>query len=194
MMRKSPIFGILIAMMGLLTACATPAPPATSLAGTTPDLKRAAQYNVQLGVAYLQQGDVPRARQKLILATQQDPNAITVWNAMAYFMQTTDNDAQAQQAYQKALALDPHDGDTLNNYGVFLCHQGQPKTAIRYFQQAVQDPNYANIGQTYENAGLCSLKMDKTAQAKQFFTQALANDPTLATSREELAKLVKNKV
>ena len=182
------IFGLSI----LLSACsATPTTStnATTINGQTPNLKLAAQYNVQLGVSYLQQGDVTRAKQKLLLATEQDPNSVTAWNGMAYFMQTTGDNVAAKSAYEKALSLQPDDGDTLNNYGVFLCQQGKPKAAVTYFQKAISNPNYVNTAQAYENAGLCALKIPDDQKAVQFFTKALAYDPGLPSSNLALAKL-----
>ena len=144
-----------------LSACQTAmSTTPENISGQAPNLKLAAQYNVELGVSYLQQGDVARARQKFVLATKQDPNA-------------------ARKAYQKALAIAPNSSETLNNYGVFLCQQGQAAQAVNYFQQAVSDPSYANIGQAYENAGFCALKIPDKARAEQFFTKALANEPQL---------------
>lgn len=188
---------VILSLSILLVACsssvsATPA-NVTTINGQPPNLKLAAQYNVQLGVNYLQQGDVARAKQKLVLATEQDPSSIAAWNGMAYFMQTTGNNDEAKKAYQKALALQPNDGDTLNNYGVFLCQQGKPQTAIAYFQKAMADPHYVNTAQAYENAGLCALKIPDAAGADQFFTKAVANDPSLPTSNLALAKLAWDK-
>lgn len=183
---------ILLGLCVMLSACTsapmTSANPST-LHGQTPNLKLAAQYNVQLGVSYLQQGDVTRAKQKLLLATEQDPDSVAAWNGMAYFMQTTGDNAAAKAAYQKALALQPDDGDTLNNYGVFLCQQGKPKASVDYFQKAISNPQYVNTAQAYENAGLCALKIPDNQQAEQFFNKALAHDPQLPSSNLALAKL-----
>lgn len=161
----------------------------STINGQPPNLKLAAQYNVQLGVSYLQQGDLPRAKQKLLLATEQDPESVAAWNGMAYYMQTVGDNASADKAYQKALALKPKQGDTLNNYGVFLCQQGKPKAAINYFQDATHDPAYVTTAQAYENAGLCALKIPNSSLATTFFTKALANDPRLPTANLELAQL-----
>lgn len=193
---KQWIQSLPLCVVWLLSACSAAAPNTDNSAvknGQTPNLKLAAQYNVQLGVSYLQQGDTTLAKQKLILATEQDPNSVAAWNGMAYFMQTTDNNIEAQKAYQKALAIDPNAGDTLNNYGVFLCQQGQARTAVTYFQKAVSDSHYANTAQAYENAGLCALKVPDTRQAEQFFIKALDNDSKLPTSCLALSTLAFNK-
>lgn len=176
----------------LLVGCQSSTSSLTSnntITGQPPNIKLAAQYNVQLGVSYLQQGDLPRAKQKILLATVQDPESVAAWNSMAYYMQTVGDNAAAEKAYQKALALKPNQGDTLNNYGVFLCQQGKPKAAISYFQEATQDPAYVTTAQAYENAGLCALKIPNSSLATTFFTQALANDPKLATPNLELAQI-----
>ncbi len=177
-----------------LSACQTAmSTTPENISGQAPNLKLAAQYNVELGVSYLQQGDVARARQKFVLATKQDPNSVVAWNGMAYFMQTTHNNDAARKAYQKALAIAPNSSETLNNYGVFLCQQGQAAQAVNYFQQAVSDPSYANIGQAYENAGFCALKIPDKARAEQFFTKALANEPQLPNTCLALMQMALDK-
>lgn len=151
---------------------------------------KAAEVNAQLGVSYLQQGQVERAKQKLLLATSQSPNSPVVWGSMAYFYAMTGNVNKADELYRKAISLNPKKGDSLNNYGVFLCSQNKYKQAIPYFKQAVTDPNYVTTGQAYENAGLCAKQIPDFATAEMFFTKALQNDPTLATSNLAMAQIM----
>lgn len=169
----------------LLAACSTTNTPSDN----TPNLKQAAQTNAQLGLGYLQEGNTQRAKEKLLLAMQQDPHSPAVLNAMALFLQATGDSAGAAKTYQQALTLAPHAGETLNNYGVYLCQQKQPQQAITYFKQAIQAPNYVDTAKAYENAGLCALEIPDNAQASTFFTQALENDPSLPTATLEMAKL-----
>ena len=85
----------------------------------------AAKDNMQLGMAYLQQGIVFRAKYKLLLALQQDKNSAQVQDAMAYFLEVSGELQRADVYYQRAIQLAPKSGIELNNYGVFLCHLGK---------------------------------------------------------------------
>lgn len=153
---------------------------------------KAAEVNAQLGVSYLQQGQIERAKQKLLLATSQAPNSPVVWDSMAYYYASTGNVTKADELYRKAISLNPKKGDSLNNYGVFLCSQNKYKQAIQYFKQAVADPSYVTTGQAYENAGVCAKQIPDIETAEAFFTKALQNDSTLTTSNLAMAQIMFN--
>lgn len=180
----------------LLAACASNQKETQSeeigSASMTAQNPKAADINLQLGIGYLQQGDIDRAKQKLLLAQQQNPNSPLVWDSLAYFYSKTGDSAKADQYYQKAISLAPSDGKSLNNYGVFLCGQGEYPKAIKYFDRAVKDPAYVTTGQAYENAGLCSEQIPDMQKAKTLFTKALQNDPTLPTANLEMAGIYFN--
>jgi type IV pilus assembly protein PilF len=150
---------------------------------------QAAVYNTQLGIGYLREGDIPRAKAKLLLAQKQDPTSPDVVDAFAFFYEATGNLQQADRYYAKAISLDPKRGSSLNNYGVFLCKQGQYKKSLTYFAQATSDPSYLNVAATYENAGLCAEEIPDQQSAEKFFILALQNNPALTTSTLELAEI-----
>lgn len=149
----------------------------------------AAGFNVQLGLGYLEQGNMQRAKIKLLLAMKQAPDWPPVLNAMAYFLEKTGDVAEATKYYNRSLELSPHDGSVLNNYGTFLCRQKHYQEAEKYFLQAVDDPNYLTISEAYENAGLCALAIPDNKKAIQYFDKALLQDPSRPASLYELAAL-----
>ncbi|WP_172653493.1 type IV pilus biogenesis/stability protein PilW [Legionella fallonii] len=154
-----------------------------------PDLKKAALFNVQLGLGYLKQGDRPRAKKKLLLALEQEPNSPDVNAAMAYYNEQTNELEKAKNYYLKAISLSGNDGAQLNNYGTFLCRQGEYKKAEGYFLKAVKDEHYIHTAGAYENAGLCAQAIPDLNKAKHYFTTALNQDPTRKVSLYELAKI-----
>ena len=188
--------GLLIVIYLLLSACATQSESKTDgdalPTSATSNNPKAASINMQLGIGYLQQGDIDRAKQKLMFAQKQDPNSPLVWDAMAYFYAATGDVQQANVLYKKAIALAPNNGKTLNNYGVFLCDQGKYSQALMYFDKAVKDPAYVTTGQAYENAALCAEQIPDMQKAQSLFTRALQNDPTLSTSNLEMAEILFN--
>lgn len=149
----------------------------------------AAQINVQLGLGYLQQGQVPRAKQKLLLAMQQNPKSATVLDAMAYFWEVTGNNTLADQYYQQAITLEPKSGRALNNYGAYLCRVKQYDLAEKYLLAAANEPNYIDSAAAMENAGLCELLVPNVTQAQVYFKKALQQDPDRSTSYYELARI-----
>lgn len=149
----------------------------------------AAGYNVQLGLGYLKQGNIPRSKRKLLLALDQAPNSPEANAAMAYFMEKTGDIEHARSYYQKAMASAPGRGTQLNNYGAFLCRQGDYAQAEQYFLKAVNDIQYEHTAGAYENAGLCAMAIPDDTKAARFFSKAIAQDPSSKQSLYELVKL-----
>lgn len=153
------------------------------------NLNEAALLNTRLGLAYLKQGDRPRAKRKLVTALDQAPDSPNVNSAMAYFMENTGMLDNARIYYQKALSVAPNNGAQLNNYGAFLCRQEHYKQAEQYFLRAIQDVHYENTAAAYENAGLCALAVPEDDKAKLYFNKALEQDPSRKQSLYELVQL-----
>lgn len=173
----------------LLQSCQHSDPKANEQLAREPDLKKASQFNVQLGLGYLKQGDRPRAKKKLLTALKQDPQSADVNAAMAYYFEQTNEIDQAKKYYTKAIDLSSNSGAQLNNYGTFLCRQGDYKKADAYFMKAVKDQQYVHTSGAYENAGLCALAVPDNEKAEQYFKMALEQDPSRRESLYELVKL-----
>ena len=149
----------------------------------------AAGYNVQLGLGYLKQGNIPRSKRKLLLALEQAPSSHEANAAMAYFMEKTGDVDHAKSYYQKAMASALGRGTQLNNYGAFLCRQGDYVQAEQYFLKAIKDLQYENTAGAYENAGLCAMALPDDTKAEHFFSKAVKQDPSRKQSLYELVKL-----
>jgi len=150
---------------------------------------QAASTNVQLGLAYLQSGDVQRAKQRLLLAKQQAPQSTESQGAMGYFLESTGNFPEAEAYYRRAVVLNPKSGAAQNNYGTFLCRRGRYVEADQHFLLALQDSDYLNTAQVYENAGLCAMQAAATSKATGYFIQAITQDPRRAISWLELSRI-----
>lgn len=178
-------FFLFILLTIALTACST----VTNRDGDEDKKMLAANANIQLGMNYLQDQKVDLAKQKLLTALQLTPDYPAAWYTMAYFLEVTGNPQKANDYYLKAIDLAPKSGDTLNNYGTFLCHTGKAKDSIDYFLAAAKDPNYLETGAAYENAGLCALLIPDSEHAKIYFNKALQADPNRDKSLTELIKI-----
>lgn len=180
-------FTLLFLVFLNLTSCLSP--QNANLSSNNHHNPKASAYNVQLGLAYLHQGNQQRAKQKLLTAVAEDPNSINANDALAYYFECVQNIAEAENYYQRALQLSPQSGAALNNYGAFLCRQKQYIRANDYFMKAASDSTYLNTGLAYENAGLCAVAAKNDTQAKHYFQMALAQDPHLSQSSYELTQI-----
>lgn len=149
----------------------------------------AASYNTQLGLAYLKQGDRPRAKRKLLTALAQAPNSPEVNASMAWFLEQSGEMDNAQVYYRKAMTAAPGNGAQLNNYGAFLCRHGQYSQSDIYFLRAIKDAGYENTAGAYENAGVCAAAIPDYAKAAAYFSKALEQDPLRKQSLYELVNI-----
>lgn len=187
LMKRATNGLILLIGMLLLTACYTVSDNGNQKK-KIPNLT-AAKYNVQLGLAYLQQGKPPRAKQKLLLALKQGPKWPEAYEAMAYYLEMTGSPKESNAYYKRAIELSDSSGNSLNNYGAFLCRRGRYQAAEKYFLAAVKDNNYLEPAGAYENAGLCAMGIPDNKKAIAYFRKALQKDPRRITSMIESAEI-----
>jgi type IV pilus assembly protein PilF len=174
---------VIITILFFISGCA-------SLDNTGQDLnKKAAGFNVQLGLGYMEQGHMERAKQKLVWALKQAPDWPPALDAMAFYAEKTGDMETAKQYYLRSLAVAPNDGSVQNNYGAFLCRRGHLKEAENHFLRAVQDKTYLSAAEAYENAGLCALKIPDKKKAVYYFEKALLHSPGRAKTIMELKNL-----
>ncbi|MDW6093113.1 type IV pilus biogenesis/stability protein PilW, partial [Vibrio rhizosphaerae] len=143
----------------------------------TAEHHRIADARITLSIAYLQRHEPQKALSNLIQAAEIAPHYIRLQLAQAYYYEKVGEIDKAKQQYILALSEHPNHPDVYNNYGTFLCKQGDVKQAQHYFAEVYSRKNYPQIAASYENAALCALKSGHTLQASQFFVQALNHDP-----------------
>jgi len=166
--KSSAVLGISLC---LLLGCSgsKPAPDTQQL--------QAGQTRLQLGIAYLSQGNMPAAKDNLQKALDAAPDDYRTQLGMALYEQKNSNNTAAESHYQQALKLAPQNGTVLNNYGAFLCSLGQYVPAQQRFSAAANVPDYGQVADSLENAGYCFLKANQNDEARTLLSRALKNDP-----------------
>jgi type IV pilus assembly protein PilF len=140
-------------------------------------IQAAARINMQLGLGYLQEGNLPIAKEKLERARSMDPHSAEIHGAMALLDERLGKDKDADKEFRTALELDSHDPAMLNNYAVFLCSHERADEGVRYFEQAASNPLYPTPWAAYTNAGVCMRAVHRDAEAAQRFARALRANP-----------------
>lgn len=156
---------------------------------TPPDYQKSAAINVELGLGYLAQGQVSRAKAKLTHALKIANEMSEPHSAMAYFLEMTGDIKEAEAEHRKAIKYAKETGAVYNNYGAFLCRQNHYKEADQAFQRALTDKKYTRTAEVYENAGLCALKAKNEIEAEQYLKTAIRRDPSRSSAMLELAAL-----
>ncbi|MCL1059034.1 type IV pilus biogenesis/stability protein PilW [Shewanella gelidimarina] len=149
----------------------------------------AARQRVQLGLTYLQKGNSEQAKANLDRALAFAPELEDVHIAFAYYYSSVGELEKTEQAYRQATNLWNASGDSFNNFGTFLCQQGQYAESEKMFLKAVERPLYTQSASTYENLGICSRKAGLIEKAQQYFAMALKYDPRRRTSLIELTEI-----
>ncbi len=146
---------------------------------TRPSGEEAAKINIQLGQAYLSQGKLDMAMEKLKKAIELAPRNSDGHTVIAVLYEQLGNLALAGEHYQEARKLAPESGLTANNLGRFLCTQGQFNKADALFTAALSDPFYRTPETALLNRGSCALTSGKREIASESLRLALEHNPDM---------------
>jgi len=178
-----PALAVIAAVM--LVACATRSSKPLHMA----DQREAAADNVQLGINYMNQGDLNLAKTKLDRALEEDPNNANVHSARAMLFERMNQLGKADEEFRAALKLAPHDPDVINNYAVYLCQNGRTDEGVKRFLEAAHNPLYRTPQAAYTNAGVCLRAAKRDDEARVNFNAALQLRPNFAEAAYQLAHL-----
>jgi type IV pilus assembly protein PilF len=142
--------------------------------------EKAAQANLQLGLGYLQQGNLALAKSKLERANVEDDHSADIHAALGLLDERLGKDKEADREYREALSLAPGDPSMLNNYAVYLCSHGRAAEGVHNFELAATNPLYRSPWAAYTNAGVCQRQAHHDSEAAQLFTRALQSNPSYA--------------
>ena len=149
----------------------------------------ASNYNMQLGMAYLNQGDLGLAKEKLDRAVAENPGDPNVHSAMAMLQDRLGHPEGADKEFKAALNLGPRSPDILNNYAVYLCRTGRTDEGVKSFEEAAHNALYRTPEAAYTNAGVCLRGAKRDTQAAMSFQRALQVKPNFAEAAYQLADL-----
>jgi type IV pilus assembly protein PilF len=180
--RATPALAVLASL--ILGACAGSRQPLHMA-----NQREAAADNVQLGIQYLNQGDLAVAKLKLDRALSEDPGNANVHSARAMLFERMNQPAQADQEFRTALRMAPHDPEVINNYAVYLCQTGRTDEGVKRFLEAAHNALYRTPQAAYTNAGVCLRAARRDDEARGNFNAALQLRPNFAEAVFQLATL-----
>lgn len=181
-MRRNIVSYLCDGLVLVVAACAQPAIRNQEYAPN-----KLAEINVNLGVAYMEEGKYETAFSKLQKALALDPRYPQVHNALGILHNRLGEMDEAEQHYRRAVELDPSNPGLLNNYGQFLCQSGRKEEATDLFLRAVEDPFYETPEVAYTNAGLCAMNARDIDTAEKYFRKALSTNPKLPHALYQMA-------
>lgn len=147
------------------------------------------RINVDLGKAYIQDGNYSQAMVKLQRALSADSNYAPAHSTIAVLYWRLGNYEKAEEHFHEALRLSPDDPLAHNSYGVFLCERKRIKESEQQFRKAYSNPLYDRPEVAYSNAGMCALREHKLDKAEKYFRAALRRNPRFAPALLRMAEL-----
>ena len=161
------------AMVLLLAACAT-APKGVEPSG--PDSKNA-RIRLELAEGYYQRGQPEVALGEVDKALAMSPDYVAAYNVKGLIQMSLSQNDKAEDSFRKALGLAPDNGDTLHNYGWFLCSRARYPESFSMFERALKVPGYRSVERTELALGVCQLRAGQDAAAEATLRRGFALDP-----------------
>ncbi len=149
----------------------------------------AAKTNIQLGIAYLQQGNYIVAREKLERSLKQNPKDPDVHTSLGLLYDRTGEPKLADKHYQEALRLAPDNPDVSNNYAIYLCKRGKVDEGVQRFAAVAANKYYRTPEVALTNAGVCLLGAKRLDEAQAKFAGAIKVRPDYSEATVQLATL-----
>lgn len=163
----------------------------TAVAAAQKDLDQAAVANTQLALAYMKEGDLASARDKIEKALQQNPHTARTQMAAGFIYDRLNDRRKAQSHFEQAVRLGKDDPEVLNNAAVFFCRTGDFERGEQYLLQAATSALYRTPDVAYANAGRCARADARPKEAEQYFRKALAVNPKQPDALLQMAELAR---
>lgn len=172
----------------LLGACAS-AGGRTGAEGASGQRQEAARVHTQLGTEYMRRGQYQVALEKLERALSFDANYSPAYTVLGVLYERLGEFQTAGEHYRKGANLDPDNGGAQNNYGRWLCGQGETDDGLRYLQRALDNPFYETPEVAHANAGICALDAGQSELAESHLRKALELQPNFPDALYAMAEL-----
>ena len=148
-----------------------------------------AKIYVEMGMAYMRDGQSAVALQKLKKAIEVDDDYADAHNVIAILYEQLGENDLAGVHYSRAVKLDGQDPYIRNARGSYFCRQGKLEEANQEFQQALSNPLYPTPWVALTNAGLCVERAGDSAKAENYYRRALTANPKFAAALYQMAEV-----
>ncbi len=157
---------------------------ATSAAGCISEARQQkAAGRINLGSAYLREGNLPAAIDSLEEGAKLDKRNWSGWNKLGLAYMAAGAMDKADQAFLTAIELVPDEAEVLTNYGSFLIRAGRSEEALPVLEKATQDLTYRKPAIPFTNLGYAYLELGRHAEAQAALDQAVRRAPNLCHAR-----------
>jgi type IV pilus assembly protein PilF len=165
-LRRALWLGLFAMGLNVLTGCASNQEKANQASARAdlvtesdePDVRRRARIRLELAVGYFEQGQTNIALDELKQSIATDPTWSEAYNLRGLIYMRLNELRLAEDSFQRALQINPREGNYLHNYGWLTCQQGRYPESTQLFTQALANPAYLERAKTWMAQGLCQVK------------------------------------
>ncbi|MGR8947581.1 MAG: type IV pilus biogenesis/stability protein PilW [Gammaproteobacteria bacterium] len=177
-----------LCVVALLSGCVT-AQNSTSSGAKSANKRKIAELNTQIAIQHLKDKEYELALNKLEKASDTDPSYPDAYNTRGIVYSQLGEVDKADSNFERALRLDNNNPLTLNNYGQFLCQNGDAKKGQEMFKRATANPLYRTPEIALTNAGTCALNEGNAELAESYFREALDVNPRIPVALLQMASI-----
>lgn len=154
------------------------------------DADRRAKTRLDLAIAYFSQGQTETALDEVKQALVAKPDLPEAYNLRALIYAQLGDDRLAEDSFRRSLALNPKSGDTLHNYGWYLCQRRLFPEAASQFRQALAVPQYTGAVRTHLALGVCQARAGQWVESEQSLMRSYELDPGNPVTAINLAEVL----
>nr|VFJ48181.1 MAG: type IV pilus assembly protein PilF [Candidatus Kentron sp. FW] len=133
-----------------------------------------AALHTQMAIAYMEEGNLELARERLERALAIKADHPEAHNALGSLYQRLNEPEKAERHYRHAISFNPSYSNACNNLGVLLCVTDRQMEADGYFLKAIANPHYRKPEVAMGNAGDCAYSTGNLQKAETYFRRALS--------------------
>lgn len=195
-----PALGALLTVAAALAACTSTvsttnvvSPDPTPVAAPADDeasKARLAGTRLELASLYFSKGELKTALTEVNKSIDARPDYGKAYGLRGLIHAAMGDNPRAEQDFQRALQLDPTDGDTIQAYGWFLCQNGRYGLAEAQFQAALAQPGYRTPALALRAMGTCQARDGRLADAERSLTRSYEIDPSNPATAYNLADVL----
>lgn len=171
---------LLVLLSAGLVACVAPPQGEEREIRTDSDQTNAekrARVRLELASAYFSRGQTTTALDEVKLALAAKADLPEAYNLRGLIYASLNELTLAEQSFQRALQLNPRDGDALHNYGWFMCQQRRFDAADAQFAAAMAAPQYTEVPRTLMARGVCLARAGRWQEAERQLSRSFELDP-----------------
>ncbi len=177
---------VMAIVISLIQGCVTETRP---LFNEKVNYEKALEQRIQIGLGYLKQGDIAKAKRNMARALEIDSKSPAAHAGLALVFQEDGEPELAKKHFTKALSLDSSNTQIRDSYGEYLFTQKRYDDALREYKRVVKDSLYENRSRAFYRLGVCQLKTGALDDAEASFLKVMQMTGYKKPAAKELANL-----